>query len=144
MNQWVTPRKSRAGSNLVDAGRYVVRDRDQRWSWSTPKPDVFAGGEATLKGCGVGVARLPGYSWPPTWTSGFVRNVGSTRGRPHHRAAGPVGGQARCRPMVIGWGGGPVAVVGVTTHQGGRESRPQGQGGQQAGSTDTGVPGGRR
>ena len=26
--------------------------------------------------------------------------------------------------------GGPVVVVGATTHQGGRESRPQGEGGQ--------------
>src|SRR6266511_4997709 len=111
---------------------------------STPKPDVFAGGEATLKVCGVGVAKLPGYSWPPTWTSGFVTNVGTTRGRPHRRAAGPVDGQARCQPMATWWGGGPGVVVGVTTHQGGRESRPQGQGGQQAGSTDAGMPGGRR
>ena len=28
---------------------------------STPKPGSLAGGEATLNGCGVGVAMLPGH-----------------------------------------------------------------------------------
>ena len=34
--------------------------------------------------------------------------------------------------------GGPVVVVGVTTRQGGRESRPQGEGGQVIGYSKTG------
>jgi hypothetical protein len=34
--------------------------------------------------------------------------------------------------------GGPVVVVGVTPDQGGRESRPQGQGGQMTGHSNTG------
>jgi hypothetical protein len=33
---------------------------------------------------------------------------------------------------------GPVVVVGVTPHQGGRESRPQGEGGQVMGHCETG------
>jgi len=33
--------------------------------------------------------------------------------------------------------GGPVVVVGVTPGQGGRESRPQGQGGQMTGYSNT-------
>jgi hypothetical protein len=31
----------------------------------------------------------------------------------------------------VGWGGGLVVVAGVTTRRGGREIRPQGEGGQQ-------------
>ena len=41
------------------------------------------------------------------------------------------GGQVRCRPRAVGWGGGLVVVVGVTPHRGDRESRSQGEGGQQ-------------
>jgi hypothetical protein len=37
---------------------------------------------------------------------------------------------ARCLPMAAGWGGGLVVVAGVTPRQGGRESRPQGEGAQ--------------
>jgi hypothetical protein len=48
-------------------------------------------------------------------------NVGSPKGREPYGDAGL------------------VVVVGVTTHQGGRESRPQGEGGQV-----TGYPGTRR
>jgi len=33
---------------------------------STPKPAWRAGGEATVKDCGVVVARLPGQSWMPS------------------------------------------------------------------------------
>ena len=62
MNQWLKFRKRAAGSNLVDRGRCAVRDlcREVR---STPKPADCAGGEATVKACGVGVAMLPGQSW---------------------------------------------------------------------------------
>lgn len=52
-------RKARAGSNLVDMGRCAARGH--RIGWSTPKPVDSAGGEATLKVCGVGVAMLPGH-----------------------------------------------------------------------------------
>jgi hypothetical protein len=144
VNQWVTPRKSRAGSNLVDMGRYAVRDVGRSRPVSTPKPVVFAGGEATVKACGVGVAMLPGYSWPPTWSNGYVTNVGTTPGRPTWRASSPAGGQARCRLSAVGWGGGPVVVAGVATGRGGRENRPQGQGGQQVSGKDAGMFGGRR
>ncbi|WP_276082661.1 transposase [Nonomuraea thailandensis] len=109
VNQWVTPRKSRAGSNLVDQGRCAVRDHADL-ARSTPKPYVFDGGEATLKVCGVGVARLPGYSWAPNRPIGCVVNVGTARGRPSARAASPADGQVRCRLSAVGRGGGPVVV----------------------------------
>jgi hypothetical protein len=65
VNQWVTPRKSRAGSNLTDLGRYAVRG-PALWAGSTPMPFVFGGEEAMPNVCGVGVAMLPGYSWAPS------------------------------------------------------------------------------
>ncbi len=36
--------------------------------WSTPKPAWRAGGEATVKVCGVAVAMLPGHGWAPSWS----------------------------------------------------------------------------
>ena len=58
MNQWLTLRKSEAGSNLVDAGRYAARDvRANAWM-STPKPCSSGGQEAMVKACGVAVAML--------------------------------------------------------------------------------------
>ena len=53
------PRKRSTGSNLADMGRGAVRDR-REGGRSTPKPVGFAGEEATVKVCGVGVAMLPG------------------------------------------------------------------------------------
>jgi len=53
-------RKQLAGSNLVDTGQCAVRDVPSVVDGgSTPKPGSRSGGEATLKGCGVGVAMLP-------------------------------------------------------------------------------------
>jgi hypothetical protein len=55
-------------------------------------------------------------------------NVGSARCAP---SRGWRLGTARCRLMRCGRDGVRVVVVGVATHLGGRESRPQGEGGQQ-------------
>ena len=67
-------------------------------------------------------------------------------------------GTVRCRPCLVqpareragalsavgtGRGGGLVVVAGVTTRHGGRESRPQGEGGQQVRCGSMGRPGGR-
>jgi hypothetical protein len=43
-----------------------------------------------------------------------------------------------------GRGGGLVVVAGLTTRRGGREDRPQGEGGQQVRSRREGTPGDRR
>jgi hypothetical protein len=58
VNQWLKLRKKSAGSNLVDMGRDAARDLCLHGS--TLKPSESVGGEAMLKGCGVGMARLPG------------------------------------------------------------------------------------
>ena len=67
VNQWWKSRKRRAGSNLVDTGRSVARNRPPAAGGerSTPGPVVVVGQEATVKVCGVSVARLLGYSWAP-------------------------------------------------------------------------------
>src|SRR4051794_19987936 len=72
-----------------------------------------------------------------------VVNVGTVRCRP--RLVQPVRERAGALSAVdAGRGGGLVVVAGVTTRRGGRESRPQGQGGQQVRSGGKGRPGGRR
>ena len=60
VNQWLTLRKSEAGSNLVDMGRCAARDaRGLSAQVSTPKPCSSGGEEAAVKVCGVAVAMLP-------------------------------------------------------------------------------------
>ena len=84
------------------------------------------GREATVKDCGVIVARLQGYSWSPNPTSGSRMNVGTIPAVPSPASMTLDGGKARRRLTPLGWDGGLVVVVGVTTHHGGRESRLQG------------------
>jgi len=61
VNQWLTLRKSEAGSNLVDMGRCAARDAPRfcEFGLSTPKPFSSGGEEAGVKVCGVAVAMLP-------------------------------------------------------------------------------------
>jgi hypothetical protein len=129
------PRKRGVGSNLVDMGRCAARGH--RW-WSTPKPVDSAGGEATLKVCGVGVAMLPGHE---LGTSLVDRSRGERGNRPRSLLAS-VGqaeaeGQVRRRLTAGGRDGGLVVVRG-------RESRLHGEGDQQTRRKDAGMPGVRR
>ena len=64
MNQWLTPRKPLAGSNLAGMGGVQCVAVVERVR-STPKPPFGTGEEAMVKVCGVAVAMLPGYSWVP-------------------------------------------------------------------------------
>jgi hypothetical protein len=75
----------------------------------------------------VAVARgdVPGVQLGADPADRLMVNVGSVPAVP----AEPLGSGQAHRPLLLsGRGGGPVVVVGVTTHQGGRESRPQGEG----------------
>ena len=72
---------------------------------------------------------------PPSSIDSVV-NVGTIPGRPPRRAASPAGGQVRCRPMAVGWGGGPVVVRA-------RERCAHGEGDQQVGREEAGMPGDR-
>jgi hypothetical protein len=78
--------------------------------------------------CGVAVARddAPGVELGADPADRSVVNVEASRRCPPT----PFGGLGQAhRPLLPpGRGGGPVVVVGVTTHHGGRESRPKGEG----------------
>ena len=60
-----------------------------------------------MKVCGVAVARLQGHSWAPTLSNGWKVNVGTIPPVPHRPTARWSEGEARCRLMPVGWGGGP-------------------------------------
>ena len=77
-----------------------------------------------MNACGVVVAKLQGHSWTPTPSNGLGVNVGTIPGAPSPTSGQLVGGKARRRSILPGWGGGPVVVRG-------RESRPHGEGVQQ-------------
>ena len=57
-NQWLTPRKSATGSNLVDMGR--LQCTVSCVGADSPAGVQMPGGEAAVKVCGVAVAMLPG------------------------------------------------------------------------------------
>ncbi len=87
----------------------------------TPWLGDVAGREATVNACGVAVAMLQGHSWAPTPSNGSTVNVGTIPAVPSPVGSLLVGGKARRRLMLPGWGGGPVVVRG-------RESRSHGEG----------------
>ena len=136
MNQWLNPLKSDAGSNLVDVGRsaaHTVRAVGGRGLRSRPNA---VGGEAARKACGVLAAMLSGEELGADPVDRDVVNVGTVPVPPSPPPAGGVG-QARCRLMAPGWDGGSVVVRAG-------ESPAHGEGTQQAGRADAGMPGGRR
>jgi hypothetical protein len=135
-NQCLTPRNYDTGSNLADLGRtqctttsapsVVDSEADSTYRW---------GGHAESlrrkRGDAAGVE---------LGTSPVDRFRGERGNCPRsslRRASSPCRGQAHRRLMAVGQDGGSVVL-------GGRESRPHGEGGQQVGSKDTGMPGGCR
>jgi hypothetical protein len=130
-------RKRRAGSNLVDMGWSAVRGRLSRWDGcSTPKPGEIAGGEATVKVCGVVVAMLPGQQLGTSLVDRWCGERGNRSRSPWLPAVQAGGGQVRRRLRAVGRGGGLVVV-------GAGESPAHGEGGQQVSRADAGMPGGR-
>ena len=105
---------------------------------STPKPVDSAGGEATLKVCGIGVAMLSGHELGASLVD---RSHGERGNRPRSLPVpvcqAEVGSKVRRRLMAVGWDGGLVVVRG-------RESRSHGEGDQQIRRKDAGMPGARR
>ena len=137
VNQWLNPLKRDTGSNPVDVGRdaaHAVCDVCGRGLRSRPNA---VGGEAARKVCGVLVAMLQGEELGADPVDRDMVNVGTVPEPPYPSPVVGDGGQARCRLMAPGRGGGSVVVRG-------RESRPHGQGTQQASGKVAGVPGGRR
>ena len=142
-NQRVKPLKRPTSSNLADMGWVAVRTERPCVGRELLAEADSLRREATVKAHGVAVAMPLGQSWTPTPSIGCEANVGTVRHRPS--PGQPAREWAGALPAEdVGRGGGPVVVAGVTTRHGGRESRPQGQGGQQVSSKDAGRPGGRR
>jgi hypothetical protein len=141
VNQWQSPVSGVPAPNLADgsvsSARLPVSGRRLLGWWEV------AGPEAMVKDCGVAMARLPGQSWAPTSSTGRMSERGNRLGSPSWLAIQAASGQVRRRLMTRRRGGASVLVVAVTRHQGGRESRPQGEGRQQVRSRGVGMPGGR-
>jgi hypothetical protein len=143
VNQWQSPVSGVPAPNLADMGRSAARAHRSCHGGRLRKPGEIAGAEAVVKVCGVAMARLPGHSWAPTSTTGRMSERGNRLGSPSWLAIQVASGQVRRRLMTRRRDGASVLVVGVATHQGGRESRPQGEGRQQVRSRGVGMPGGR-
>lgn len=97
-------------SNLTDQGWVATRTDPAVAGWGTLWLGDVADREATVKACGVTVARLQGHSWAPTLPKGSGVNVGTTPAVPSPASGLLVGGKVRRRLMLSGWGGGPVVV----------------------------------
>jgi hypothetical protein len=128
-------RKRRADSNLADLGRYAVRTRREHGVG-----DSEAG---TNRPVGRPRGRTAAYSWRSGRGLAGHLPRRSVRGERGNHPRSPLRlfiqdgrGQARCRLLAVGWGGGFVVVRA-------RERRVHGEGSQQAGSKDAGMPGGR-
>jgi hypothetical protein len=143
VNQWQSPVSGVPAPNLADMGRAAARVHRSDRGGRLRRPGEIAGPEAMVKDCGVAMARLPGHSWAPTSTTGRMSERGNRRGSPSWLAIQAASGQVRRRLKTRRRGGASVLVVGLTPHQGGRESRPQGEGRQHVRSHGVGMPGGR-
>ena len=91
--------------------------------WRTPWLVYVADREATVKACGVAVAKPQGHSWAPHPLNGSRVNVGTTPAVPSPVSSQLFGGKTCRRLMLSGWDGGVVVVRG-------RESRLRGEGPQ--------------
>jgi hypothetical protein len=143
VNQWQSPVSGVPAPNLADMGRSAARAHRADRGGRLRMPGEIAGPEVMVKVCGVAMARLPGHSWSPTSTTGRMSERGNRLGSPSWLANQVASGQVHRRLMTRRRDGASVLVVGVATHQGGRESRPQGEGRQQVRSRGVGMPGGR-
>ena len=101
-NQWLKLRKQRAGSNLVDMGRYAARDPSSPCGGSTPKPDfLFRWG-----GHVESLRRRRGDAAGVELGASLTDRLCGERGN-HPRSPEPPdtrfgGGQVRCRLMAVG------------------------------------------
>jgi hypothetical protein len=70
VNQWLNPLKRGTSPNLVDMGWAAVCVVPLFAGDTTPKSAIDADQEATVKACGVIVARPQGQSWTSTLPTG--------------------------------------------------------------------------
>jgi hypothetical protein len=122
VNQRMNASQERTTSSKPDGyglgcGAYLHEVRRTPWSVD------IADREATVKACGVAVAKPQGHSWAPHPLNGSRMNVGTTPAAPYPASSQLVGGKT-CRSSTLPeWGGGVVVVRG-------RESRLHGEGPQ--------------
>jgi hypothetical protein len=114
-NQWLNPLKRGIGSNLADVGRGAVHACCDRWA--TPASEFRGRRGGHEEGLRRTRGEAAGEKLGAAPVDRSAMNVGTILGLP------AVGGQARCRLLALGWGGGFVVVRG-------RESRPHGEGRQ--------------
>ena len=77
-NQWLKASQyETTDSNLADAGRVASRTFTASAVRGTPGLGDVAGREATVKACGVAVARMLGHNWVPIPSKGSRVNVGT-------------------------------------------------------------------
>ena len=136
VNQWLNPLKRETGSNLVDVGRTATHAQPGL-GWATPKSDFrgrSGGHEESLRRTRDEVAGEELGTGP---VDRLMVNVGTTLGSPSPLHDLCSGGQARCRPMAPGWGGGFVVVRE-------RESRSHGEGTQRVSNNAPAMAGDRR
>jgi hypothetical protein len=136
VNQWWNLRNRGTGSNLADLGRAAVH-ADLTDGEATPGTaiDVGPGGHEECLRRTRGDAAGAELGTDPA--DRHTVNMGTLPHSPSPACRQHVGGRGRCHPM--GGAGGGVAVV-----VRGRESRPHGEGRQQAGNDVWVMPGGRR
>ena len=132
-NQCVKLRKRRADSNLADLGRSAAHTRPESRMGDSEagmdRPVRRPRGRSAAyswRGCRGLAGRLPRRS--------VHRERGNHPRSPSRRSGQDADGRARCRPMAVEWGGGLVVVRA-------RERRVHGEGDQQAGGADAGMPG---
>lgn len=122
-NECLTPLDSKTTQNLVDAGRGSAAAAVVcgRCSWV---PLTRCGARDRGEGLRRTHGEAAGVKLGPAPVNRWAVNVGTLPVSPSPKARQVVGGQAHCQLMVPG-GGRALVVVGA------RESRAQGEGGQQ-------------
>jgi L-aminopeptidase/D-esterase-like protein len=144
VNQWWNPRKSESRSNLVDRGGAAAHAGLASAGAATSKPVKTAGGKAIRECLRRTCGEAAGEKLGAAPVDRHTVNMGTAVGLPFLPSIRGGSGQAHRRLMVPQRGGAAVVVVGVTSHRGGRESRPQGKGQQQVRSWRAGRPGEHR
>jgi hypothetical protein len=93
VNQWLNPLYQEAGSNLVDMGRSAVRVFPEV-GMTTRMSVVGADYEATVKACGVAVARPQGKSWTSIRSNGARGTWEPSASCPNERPARSLAGRS--------------------------------------------------
>lgn len=101
-NQWLKLRKHRAGSNLVDMGRYAAREPSPSWGGSTPKPDFLFRWGGHVESLRRRRGDAAGVELGVSLTDRLCGERGNHPRSPEPPDNRSGGGQVRCRLMAVG------------------------------------------